>query len=231
MIVKRMYCGLRTAVILYMKLIGGFMVKKLYKFILGMSLIKTLYYCIRTKTNIFVYSKGNCQIHRTAKISGEGILCVNRSQYNFPYNKTGIFSMFKNSELIVNGKFTFYSGSQITVHENGKLILGSGAINNDSKIGCAERIEIGNNVLIGDDVSIHDFDGHTIEREGYNSSEPIIIEDNVWIGKRAIILKGVHIGEGAIVAAGAVVSKNVPTGSIVAGVPAKVIKVNVNWHK
>ena len=57
-------------------------------------------------------------------------------------------------------------------------------------------------------------------------SAPMIIKDNVWIGMSAIILKGVTIGEGAIVAAGAVVTRDVPAHAIVAGVPAKVIKEN-----
>ncbi|MOA49611.1 2,3,4,5-tetrahydropyridine-2,6-dicarboxylate N-acetyltransferase [compost metagenome] len=55
-------------------------------------------------------------------------------------------------------------------------------------------------------------------------SSPVFIEDNVWIGEKAVILKGVRIGHNSIVAAGAVVTKNVPPFSIVAGVPAKVIK-------
>lgn len=53
---------------------------------------------------------------------------------------------------------------------------------------------------------------------------PIVIEENVWIGTRAIILKGVHIGSGAVVGAGAVVTHDVPSAALVAGVPAKVIR-------
>lgn len=56
------------------------------------------------------------------------------------------------------------------------------------------------------------------------SKGDIVIEDDVWIGTRAIILSGVHIGKGAIVAAGAVVTSDIPEYSIVAGVPAKVVK-------
>jgi acetyltransferase-like isoleucine patch superfamily enzyme len=59
---------------------------------------------------------------------------------------------------------------------------------------------------------------------------PVIVEDDVWIGTNAIILSGVTIGQGAIVCAGAVVSKNVPHYSIVAGVPAKVIKYRFPAH-
>jgi maltose O-acetyltransferase len=62
------------------------------------------------------------------------------------------------------------------------------------------------------------------DRDKMESPSPIIIEDDVWIATRATILKGVHIGKGAVVAAGAVVTRNVPAYSIVGGVPARVIK-------
>ena len=57
-----------------------------------------------------------------------------------------------------------------------------------------------------------------------------MIHDNVWIGTRATILKVVTIGEGAIVAAGAVVTKNVPPHTLVGGVPAKIIKEKISYH-
>lgn len=63
-----------------------------------------------------------------------------------------------------------------------------------------------------------------IEREESFGKGDIYIEDDVWIGYRSIIMSGVHIGKGAVIAAGSVVTKNVPAYSIVGGVPAKVIK-------
>ena len=57
------------------------------------------------------------------------------------------------------------------------------------------------------------------------------IEENVWVGSRALILKGVRVGKGSIVAAGAVVTKNVPPNCIVAGNPAKVVKENISWKE
>jgi acetyltransferase-like isoleucine patch superfamily enzyme len=65
---------------------------------------------------------------------------------------------------------------------------------------------------------------------GKNSNTmPIIIGDNVWIGMNCIILKGVTIGDGAIIAAGSVVNKDIPPRALAAGAPARVIKENVGW--
>lgn len=73
-----------------------------------------------------------------------------------------------------------------------------------------------------------DTDYHCIE--GSVATKPTIIGDHVWIGNKAVILKGVTIGQGAVVAAGAVVSRDVPAHTLVAGVPAKPIKRNVKWN-
>ena len=86
--------------------------------------------------------------------------------------------------------------------------------------------------MIARGVKIYDTDYHKIlDRDGnvLNEDKDIIINNHVWIGVNAIILKGVTIGEGSIVAAGAVVTKDVPAGCLVAGNPAKVIRENVIW--
>ncbi|KUL62139.1 DapH/DapD/GlmU-related protein [Streptomyces sp. NRRL S-1521] len=87
-------------------------------------------------------------------------------------------------------------------------------------------IRIGNGVMIAPKVSLIT-GGHPLplaERREYLSLAPIIIEDDVWIGTAAVITQGVTIGAGSAVAAGAVVTRDVPAGTVVAGVPARVIK-------
>ena len=84
------------------------------------------------------------------------------------------------------------------------------------------KVLIGNNVIVGANTIIGDRDGHN---EIYASnSRPILIEDHVWIGMNVIILKGVHIGANSIIAAGAVVTKNIPANEIWGGNPAKFLK-------
>ena len=88
------------------------------------------------------------------------------------------------------------------------------------------EIRIGNNCLIGPDVGIYTA-GHRLEPEGRTLDVygmPITIGNDVWIGGHSTILPGVSIGDGAVVAAGAVVTKDVEPNTIVGGVPAKVIK-------
>jgi len=93
-------------------------------------------------------------------------------------------------------------------------------------------IEIGDKVLIATNVAFinsddHNYDivGKTIWDSGRGDKYKITIEDDVWIGHGAIIIAPVRIGRGAIVAAGSVVNSDVPRYSIVAGVPAKVVKM------
>lgn len=91
-------------------------------------------------------------------------------------------------------------------------------------------VKIGKDVMIGPEVAIythnhkHDEIDISMIKQGYTENKPVYIEDNVWIGRRVLIMPGVCIGTGSIVAAGAVVTKNVEPYSIVGGNPAKIIK-------
>lgn len=94
------------------------------------------------------------------------------------------------------------------------------------------EIEIGDNVSIGPRVSIISF-SHETEKLDIPIKKPpkqykkVIIEDDVWIGARAIITYGVKVGTGSIIGAGSVVTKNVEPYAVAAGVPAKIIKKRI----
>lgn len=138
--------------------------------------------------------------------------------------------MRERARITVKGRFILYSPKRIVVNEDAKLILGSGYINNFANINCSRKITIGHGVAIAENVVIRDSDNHPILSGGAASmTAPIVIGNKVWIGMNAMILKGVHIGDGAIVAAGAVVTRDVPARCLVAGVPAKVLKEGVEW--
>lgn len=131
----------------------------------------------------------------------------------FPKNSIGVFQ-----PVLLNAR-----------HPNSLIVIG----NNVGMSGCTVKamssVTIGNNVLVGSGVLISDNDSHPLlASERHDNTKiavkPIVIEDDVFIGARAIILKGVTIGKGAVVGAGAVVSADVEPYTIVAGNPAKKIK-------
>ena len=137
----------------------------------------------------------------------------------------GLLYISETGTLIVDN-FTVYSGSTININSNATLQLGSGYANCRLNISCFNNINIGNNVAIGPDVMIRDSDNHHINGSKPESA-PITIEDDVWIGARCIILKGVTIGKGSVVAAGSVVIRSCPPHSLIAGNPAVIKKTNV----
>lgn len=139
-------------------------------------------------------------------------------------SKNGLFKCGKN--------VVFRSGCRVSVNEGAELTVGENClINSNSKIETFTKISIGNNTIISEEVFIRDSNNHRIKQNGYKVSERITIGNNVWIGMRAIILPGVTVGDGSVIAAGAVVTKDVPSKTLVGGCPAKVIKENVSWER
>ncbi|MBN9312778.1 MAG: acyltransferase [Chryseobacterium sp.] len=136
--------------------------------------------------------------------------------------------MYQNSTIDVENTFFIHSGCDVMVFKNAKLKLGSGYINRYCKIRCYEEITIGNNVAISENFTIWDSDAHEIIGNG-NPTAPIVIGNKVWIGTNVTVLKGVTIGDGAVIAAGSLVNKDIPENCLAAGVPAKVIRTNVQW--
>ena len=116
-------------------------------------------------------------------------------------------------------------------HEPGEgLAVGAGtAIGPFSWIGASGFVELGRDVMLGPRVVIlpenHDFDdtARTIKSQGVTRAG-VVVEDDCWIGANATLLAGVRVGRGAVVAAGAVVTRDVPPGAVVAGVPARVLR-------
>lgn len=124
------------------------------------------------------------------------------------------------------------TGDDVLISAVGTITIGRNLFVNDgSRIVAHDRIRIGDDVVIASYVSILDHDHRThardgalvIERADYTSA-PVTIGSNVWLGDKATVLKGVTIGDNVIVGANSVVTRDVPAGSVVAGIPAKVIR-------
>lgn len=100
-------------------------------------------------------------------------------------------------------------------------------INYGCSVGATELVRIGADCNIGTYAILMDNDFHRLEPERRNErppSAPIVLEDNVWLGARVIVLRGVTIGSGSVIAAGSVVAKDVPPRTLAGGVPARVIR-------
>jgi acetyltransferase-like isoleucine patch superfamily enzyme len=120
-------------------------------------------------------------------------------------------------------------GNNIYIGKGNKVTFGGGCRINENVY--VEAAAIGNDVLIAPNVSIisrtHEFSriDILIALQGYSEEKPVTIASNVWLGRNVVVLPGVTIGEGAIIGAGPVVTKDIEKYEIVAGVPARKIKI------
>jgi acetyltransferase-like isoleucine patch superfamily enzyme len=152
---------------------------------------------------------------------------INPDDFN-PSTKPCTLTLLENSKLMVGIAFI---GRGVTIHvqKNACLEIGSRIyINSNVTIICSNNIKIGDNTIIGWDTEICDTDYPQADQDAPIAA-PIEIGNKVFIGRHVTIMKGVKIGDGSIVAAGAVVTKDVPPKCLVAGIPACVIKENVEW--
>ena len=168
------------------------------------------------------------QLDKDARIIIDGLLRVGEQQVVGARQQTRIW-LEKGAVLNVMGTFNVGADSYIRIWKDSKLIIKNGFFNEHVQLTVGNIVEIGDGCAIGRDVVIRSYNGHTIVSEDYNVAKSIIIGEHVWIGQGATILKGVKIGNGAIVAANAVVTRDVPLHSVVGGNPAKVIRDNVEW--
>jgi acetyltransferase-like isoleucine patch superfamily enzyme len=115
--------------------------------------------------------------------------------------------------------------AEIGALAGGRLAIGArGFVNQGATIVATSDITIGDDVRVGDHVAIYDSDYHAVEQGSPVRCAPVRIGDNVWLARGAIVLPGSTIGDHAVVAAGAVVSGDVPARSLVAGAPARVVR-------
>lgn len=181
------------------------------------------------------------KIHRFMRV-------LNSGRLSRMFASVGTNSIFSLGTTIVGGKYIrlgkdcfFGKKTEITAfcEYNGKkhqpqIVIADGFSMNDyGHITCCNNIVIGNNVKTGKFVLITDNShgascGEDIniipEKRFLYSKGPVVIDDNVWIGDKVTICPGVHIGEGCIIGANAVVVNDIPAFSVAAGIPAKVVK-------
>lgn len=136
-------------------------------------------------------------------------------------------------EIVIGDKFLFFSNtvtSEMVAYPGGRLEIGSNVfINYGASISAHQFVCIGDGCQIGSYACLMDNDYHRVEdRSQHGESSPIILGKNVWLGVRVIVLKGVTIGENAVIGAGSVVTKDIPANCLAAGIPGKVIRTFAN---
>jgi acetyltransferase-like isoleucine patch superfamily enzyme len=152
------------------------------------------------------------------------------------------FRSTRDPGLRLGSNVIVYTWAEFSVEPEGEITVGDDSILVGPVFMCAGRISVGRRVVISYQVTIADSDFHPLDRASRRAdaiaaapaggvrprapleSRPVVIEDDVWIGIGAIVLKGVRLGRGARIAAGAVVTRDVPEGATVAGNPARVAR-------
>lgn len=155
--------------------------------------------------------------------------------------KTPIIVNHRRKTQLTIGDYTILRKNKFFCFGKGKLQIGKYCyFGDETQVDASKEVKIGNYCMFSNRIIVQDHTGHPISpkkrrkqlvdlqktsTDVYDTKiKKVIIKDDVWVGMEAIILKGVTIGKGSIVAARAVVTKNVPPYSIVAGNPAKIVK-------
>ena len=200
------------------------------KYLIGLNFIKTKYQKIKNKLEIVGKLRKN-----KIKISGNNnILYIGKN------------SLLRDSNIFIKGNNNIiYIGDDCIVNNTSIILDNEGSeirIGNKTSIAKVQivslepyKIEIGEDCMLSYDIEIRNTDSHKIydknTNERINEGSSINIGNHVWLGMRAIILKGVTIGDNSIVAAGSIVTKDVKANTIVSGNPARQVKENKNWSR
>ena len=218
-----------------LKYLFTFFLKSLYSFNHSISLKQTILYLTKVKcmnSNRLILD--NSRIHKSR-------LYINTGKNNTIDSKgvemtNSIISIDGNSNLLTIQSGVILRNAIIIIRgEYCSIFIGSGTTFGEVRIinvGKNNEIRIGGKCLFSDKIEIWASDTHSIyDRDGIflNPELPIIIGDNVWVGSHVKILKGVTIGDGAIIGMNSLVTKNIQPKSLNVGSPTRCIKKDVTW--
>jgi acetyltransferase-like isoleucine patch superfamily enzyme len=167
---------------------------------------------INGKNNIFIFDDNVKISNCTFLIKGDNCLLDFRGARNMFGSRFELLD--SNTKLIVNNNTGF---------NKDRLVIA----------GVSNEVNIGSNCIFAENVEVWASDTHSVldtnSNKRINQDRPIFIGDRVWLGNRALIQKGVCIGNDVVIAAGSIVTKDIANNTLVAGVPAVPIKNNIKW--
>lgn len=197
---------------------------------------KSVYYSLRhtgTISALVVTSKVITEISPQTSFSVNGRLTIGtgRRGASHPRIARSKLSTTNTASISHTGEEIGILGPASILHVEGEFSIGDSYVNSDARILCGDKISIGDNVAIAWNVELLDDNRHELSIDGQTSEQtaPINIEDDVWIGHSVSVHKGVTINEGSVVASDSVVTSDVPSNTLVAGTPAKIVRENVTW--
>lgn len=195
-----------------------------------------IFYKFVRRIQLFL-EKGNDLYQKQFCLTGE------RTQF---YQTAKVDNMSSIRDNICVGRNTHIRGELFVYPYCGRIVIGDDCyIGEGARIWSEKSVQVGDRVLISHNVDIHDCNDHPVEKrarhkhflsiikEGFTkdfdlNGQEICIKDDVWIGFAACIMKGVTIGEGAVIAAHTVVTADIPPGVVVGGNPARILKTISN---
>jgi len=193
-------------------------------------LLKSTYYHLFSKQ---IFAHHNSVVRGLHNIdTSEGTLYLGKRYVGFLHGgDTTFVNVHPMGRLIIKGEVHIGKGCRVNVAKGGVCILNNCSVTGMSTLVVKHNLEIGPGSVIAWDCQLLDEDWHLIEYEDQRQIEGkgIRIGQHVWIGNSVIILKGVDIGDGAVVGAGSLVTRSIPESCLVAGNPAKVIRHEIKW--
>ncbi len=199
----------------YLPLIRDFWTINWLKFIW----INYIHKAVKRNKGVYIipYRGASLHIAKTATIIVNGNISINNYSSYKRRNSTAIFQVGDHARLYVKNDLDIAYGNTFSVGRNAVMTTGRLFTGVNASIVCHHKMTFGNNVMVGSDVRIFDSDFHAIYNETgdvINSDREVIIEDNVWLGARSMILKGAFIHQGAIISASSLVLGEVEKGRV-----------------
>lgn len=191
----------------------------------------------RSKGALLIPYRGSAiRLEKGASLILDGRMILNASLNgkHMRARETCYLLIEENGLLHVKERACIGYSSRLIVGKDGRMEVGSMGCNEGCVFVCLNSITMGNDVMMGWNVTIMDGDGHQVgykEQEKRESSKPVVVGNHVWLCNGSHIMKGAKIGDGAIIGAKSFITGRVKAGAMTSPMPSKVIMENTEWDR